>query len=194
MLSQVMRVHREIITSIAFGLALAIVAVVTPGCGQASPETRAREHAAAQLGVDSSDIRITQRGELTTPRHLVVRASTKSGAELTIAVAREGRLLVDGRMRDGFARLVEAERAGARFDELGAERIAGWFGAFAGGLCGEPLSEARGPQVKNEVLPDAHRLSWSFAGDTRVMRCTLTFDNDGRVRDAASEAQPVAAR
>jgi hypothetical protein len=194
MLSSVMRFRRDITTSIAFGLALAIAAFVTTGCGGSTPESRAREHAAARLGVDADDLRITQRGELATPRHVVLRATAGSGAELTVAVARQGSLIVDGRMHDAFARLAQAERAGARFDELGAERIAGWFGAFAGGVCGEPLAESRGSLVKNEVLPDAHRLSWSYAGDARVMRCTMVLGNDGRVRDAVSEAQPIAAR
>jgi hypothetical protein len=187
---------RSIATSLAVAAALLLSAMAS-GCGGGNAEERARRHAAERLGVPVDDLRVTERSDLSTSRHVVLRVSAHDQVQqLTVAVSRKGDLLVDGLQPDAFTRLAKAERLGRRFDELGGTRVAGWFGALAGGHpCGEPISPSPQESVQTEKLPDgSHRLSYRFTDGSKLMRCRLTIAPDGTVRDAVAEAAPVAKR
>src|SRR6266508_2934524 len=119
---------RSIATSLALAAALVVAAVTSSGCGPASVEDRAREHAADRLGVPIETLRVTERSDLSTSRHAVLRVSARGREkQLTVAVARRGSLLVDGLDADAFPRLASAEKLGKHFEELGGARVAGWF-------------------------------------------------------------------
>ncbi len=188
---------RSVATSLAVALALVFAAITTSGCGPASAEERALEHAADRLGVPIETLRVTERSDLSTSRTAVLRVHARGRErQLTVAVARKGSLLVDGLDSDAFTRLASSERLGKRFEELGGTRVAGWFGALAGGHpCGEPVVASIQEVVQVEALPDgAHRLSYRFTDGDKLMRCRVTIAADGAVRDVFSEAAPVAKR
>ena len=186
---------RSVGTSVALAAALVVAAVTTSGCGPVSVEERALEHAADRLQVPVETLRVTERSDLSTGRHAVLRVSAHGRAkQLTVAVSRKGSLLVDALDSDAFTRLAAAEHLGARFEELGGARVAGWFGALGGGRpCGEPVVASVKDTVQVESLPDgAHRLSYRFSDGDKLMRCRVTIAADGLVRDVFAEAAPVA--
>jgi hypothetical protein len=190
---------RSIATSLAVAAALLFSAMST-GCGTDSAEERALQHAADRLGVPEDTLRVTERTDLSTTRHLFLRVSARGRErQLTLAIARKGDAIIDGLEPDAFARLAREERLGPRFEELGGARVAGWFGALANGRpCGEPFGGTRNEQpvaVQVETLADgAHRLSYRFTDGAKLMRCRLTLDHDGTVKDVVAEASPVAKR
>jgi hypothetical protein len=175
----------------AFVLALLAAACASPG----SIESRARAHVAARLKVPSSSLRVTNQSELSTEHHAVVRVMTSDGTALVVALARRGDLVVDGTMSDAFVRLAAAEHLGTRFSVLGADRVAGWYGALGGGPCGEVLP-SRGPSqsVQTTRSSDVIVLVYPFASGRRVEQCRVELDLSGQVRSAAAEALPLATR
>jgi hypothetical protein len=188
---------RSVATSLAVALALVVAALTTSGCGPASAEQRALEHASEHLGVPVASLRVTERSDLSTSRHAVLRISDHNRSkELTVAVARKGGLVVDALEGNAFSRLAAAEHLGSHFDQLGGARVAGWFGALAGGKpCGEPVVASVKEVVQVEALPDGgHRISYRFTDGDKLMRCRLTISPQGAVREAFSEAAPVAKR
>jgi hypothetical protein len=190
---------RSIATSLAVAAAL-LLSAMTTGCGSNSAEERALAHAADRLGIPEDTLRVTERTDLSTTRHVFLRVSARGRErQLTVAVARQGSGIVDGLEPDAFARLARDERLGIRFEELGGARVAGWFGALTNGRpCGEPFAGTQHEApiaVQVENLSDgAHRLSYRFADGAKLMRCRLTLTHEGTVKDVVAEAAPIAKR
>ena len=190
---------RSVATSLAVAAAL-LLAAMTTGCGAVSTEERALQHAADRLGVPEDTLRVTERSDLSTSLHQVLRVSARGlERQLTVAVARQGNLIVDGLQPDAFLRLARAERLGQRFEQLGGTRVAGLFGALSGGHpCGEPFAASQKETVdavQVENLPDgAHRLAYRFTDGAKLMHCRVTLEPDGTVREVVAEAAPVARR
>ena len=171
--------------SILTALGLLILASTGSGCSdQDKYELAAARHAAARLSVDEDTLRVTQRSDLSTDRVAVFRVTDRGTRhQLTVAVPRSGRTVLDSSMPGAFATMARTEHLGARAEELGAVRVAGWFGAF-GGVCGEPIvSKTRG--IGEIALPDGRReITFQFAGPERVEQCHVVLDGQGVVESA----------
>jgi hypothetical protein len=174
--------------SILFGVALLVLA---GACTDQDAYATAAHRAASRLGVAETALRVTQRSDLSTDGHAVLRITEKgSRRQVMVAVANEGHALVDSTAPDAFARLARAEQLGARFDQFGAARVAGWFGAF-GGRCGEPIiTRAQGVGVHARA-DGGHELRFQFAGAGRVEQCDLVLDRQGQVESVNVRPLPA---
>jgi hypothetical protein len=173
--------------SILTALGLLVLATTGSGCSdQDRYEQAAAHHAAARLAVDEGTLRVTERSELSTDGVAVFRITDHGTKhQLIVAVPRSGRAVLDSSMPDAFATMARSEQLGARLDQLGSARVAGWFGAF-GGVCGEPLvSKTNG--IDDIALPDGrHEISFRFAGPERVQQCHVVIDGHGMVESATT--------
>jgi hypothetical protein len=151
----------------------------------------AAQRATSRLGVAQADLRVTSRSDLSTDRHAVYRITERGGRrQLMVAVASQGQVMLDSSTPDAFARLARAEDLGARFDQFGALRVAGWFGSFGGGTCGEPIvTRTNGVHVR-ERADGGHELRFAFAGARQVEECHLVLDRRGQVESVSVSARP----
>lgn len=181
-----------------------ILLLLSLGCAREGEEQRARRYAAEQLGVLTAATRVTTRSDLATEKHSFLRVSVLGDPdrELTVVVPHQGGGLFDSSTPGAFDRVARAENTAQRFDQLGADRIAAWFGALGGGVCRDPLL-MREHNATASVTPDGGvRLSYRFAvipregGAGGVHECILTLAPDGSLRDANVErsAQGSASR
>jgi hypothetical protein len=164
-------------TSLLFAAGLAILATA---CSGEDADLAATRLASTRLG--ASNLRVTERSDLSTERHAVFRITERGGArQLMVAVASGGDAVLDSSTSDAFASLARAEDLGARFDQLGAKRVAGWFGSFGGGACGEPILTGL-PAIRVQTRADGgHELRYRFAEAGRVEECHLVLDGRGVV-------------
>lgn len=172
---------------------LAVLALAA-ACGPASNLDRlARRQGSARLGVPAEAVRVTERSELSTRRHAVLRVSTWEAAprEVTIFIPRDGGDPLDPSIPDAFDRVARAEVARQRLELVGVAHLAGWFGALGGGgKCGEPLSSEQ--PAATPVPGGGLRITYRFAAVDRLGRCTFEVAADGTLREAAAELEPMA--
>jgi hypothetical protein len=165
--------------------------VLASACTSQDAYAVAGHHAASRLGVAEASLRVTERTDLSSARHAVFRITERSGKrQLMVAVPSEGNAVLDSSMPDAFASLARSEDLGARFDQFGAARVAGWFGSFGGGRCGEPIT-ARSKDVHVNAQADGgHELSFAFAGADHLEECGLVLDGHGRVEASSVRSRP----
>ncbi len=171
------------------GLSLLLATGLTfmaSACTSQHGESVAARRATSRLGVDAQALRVTERTDLSTARHAVFRITERGGTrQLMVAVSSQGTVMLDSTTPDAFASLAAAEDLGAHFDQFGAARVAGWFGSFGGGRCGEPIiTRLRGVRV-NPRADGGHELSFQFAGADHVEQCHLVLDGRGRVESVS---------
>jgi hypothetical protein len=181
----------SILASLAGAVVLALLA---SACQVGTPDGPARDRAAKLLGVSPSGLRVTERSELSTRAHEVLRVSAADGQFITVVVNRDGgKVFVDSRAADGFARLASAEHLATAFPALGGVRVAGWFGALGHSACGELVAEEQG-HVTVLDQGDAHVISYRFADAGHLRDCRLELGADGQVLRATAAPAPVAHR
>jgi hypothetical protein len=170
---------------------------VTLACTrQNEEEQRARRHAAQQLGVLSAATRVTTRSELGTDRHRFLRVSVagESGPELTVVVPRQGGGIFDSQTPGAFDRVARAEDTAHRSQQLGADRIAAWFGALGGGLCRDPLHTTERNATLHATDDGGIRVSYRFVTmpegteAAHVRECVVHLAPDGSLRGANVES------
>ena len=110
-------------------------------------EDRVRHYAMAQLGLPAPAMRITPRTELTGDDNDFFQVTADKGRSLVVVVPSVGPIF-DARTAGAFDRVARAEHATERLSQLGAERVAAWFGALGGGVCPPPpLDQAHFTEV-----------------------------------------------
>jgi hypothetical protein len=154
-------------------------------CSPGSPDSRVSRHAAGRLGLESAVLRVTSQTELESPRHRFHLVSRDGVPLLLVVEPREGELF-DARTPDAFDRVARAEDAAARLGQLGAERVALWFGALGGGVCPPPTSTgAHFATVERDAEDTIIRYP---AGPGKI--CAVALAPDGGLRKARLEGAP----
>jgi hypothetical protein len=185
---------RSVVTSLLGALVLALLAFTTACTSTSSQlEARARAHAAARLAAAKGDLVVTERSDLSTDRHAVMRVTAPDGRALTVVVPRGGAEAFDASAPDAFAQLARAENLAERYAALGAVRVAGWYGALGNGPCGELMAHEK-KSVQVEERPDARLLTYRFAAGDKVQLCHVELGLDGEVRRAEADIAPIAKR
>lgn len=167
-------------------------------CTETSEEARVRRMAAERFGVEAGVLRVTRRTDLSTDRHRFYRVSTRVAARptgepetVTLAVSRtDGGLLAPG----SFDQLAREEDASRRIDQLGADRVAGWFGAL-GGACAPPIDDERGTATASRVDDGGVEIRYRFLvpGQT-THECVIQLAPDGSLRGTSTSALGPSAR
>lgn len=174
-----------VLTNLATALSATLV-IGASACGDTAHDSAARRRAATLLHVSAAKLRITERTDLSFGDAVFLRATSRDDPRRTVTVViGDGRVL-DETMPDAFDTLATHVHAARDMEALGADRIAGWFGALGGGgVCGEPLPGDRGAaQTSATPDPDGGQLvRYLFASDVGgVRRCVVDLAPNGAVR------------
>src|SRR5215470_3796926 len=166
----------RLVPSLALAAALA-------ACARGDDD-RVTRYAMAELGKPAASLRIAPRTELTGSDDNFYLVTPEKGPSLVVVVPSVGPIF-DARTPGAFDRVARAERATERLSQLGAERVAAWFGALGGGVCPPPpLDQAHFTEVTRN--PDGSvAISYPAGYERRLgveRTCVIELAADGALR------------
>lgn len=160
---------------------------------------RALAHAARRTGVPTSTLHASQRTDLSTERHRFVRVTAPGDPNFEVTVVLAGdQVVLDSTTAGAFARLVADEDVLHRLPQLGAARVAGWYGALGDPrLCRPPIIDDKHRARLASGVRGPLRLVYDFVpvdeGVGMWRECTIELDDHGAVvvraarRESSSE-------
>lgn len=174
----------RLIPSLALAAALA-------ACARGDDD-RVTRYAMARLGKPAASLRITPRTDLTGAEHTFYLVTPDVGPSLVVVVPSVGPIF-DARTADAFDRVARAEHADERLSQLGAERVAAWFGALGGGACPPPpLDQAHFAAVTHNS-DGGVTIGYPAGIDRKLsveLSCIIELDGDGSLRSGRTIENP----
>ncbi len=171
------------------GLFLLVLATACAGPGD---DGRVARYAALQLGMSSSDLRVTSQSDLTGESHNFYLVTSAKGPELVVVAPRVGPFF-DSRTPDAFSRVARAEDAAARVGQLGAERVASWFAALGGGVCPPPPADQAHFATATRAADGGIRVSYGAPTAQGIQKtCVIDLAPDGGLKQARALEEPRA--
>ena len=168
----------------SLGLAVS-VATGLAACGRGN-EDRALHYAMAKLGKPASALRVTTRTDLTGSENDFFLVTPDNGPSLVVVVPSVGAIF-DAQTPDAFDRVTRTEHAAERLSQIGAERVAGWFGALGGGACPPPTLDLPHFAEVTQSPDGGVQLSYP-AGIERKLgverTCVIELGPDGALKSA----------
>jgi hypothetical protein len=164
--------------------AIAFLSAMTlAACSGDASDERARRHAAARLKADPASLRVTSQSDLDSQRHVFHLVTSDANPPLLVVIPRTGEPF-DGETENAFTRVARAEEATARLSQIGAERIALWFGGLGNKVCPMPASD-QAHFADVERLPSGIRVSYPAGKNSAGKRtCEIDLAPDGSLSSA----------
>jgi hypothetical protein len=157
------------------------LAMILGACGGRGGDERvaafARAHGAA------GELRVSTDTALSTDRTHFYRVDT-SDRELLVVVPSSGEPF-DASTPDAFSRVTQAEEAGSRIAQLGADKVALWYIALGGkcpALPEDPLHFASFTRAADGAVTVSYQVADADTG------CVIQLEPNGSVRQARAEA------
>lgn len=167
------------------------LAALLAACARGDDD-RVTRYAMAELGKPAASLRVAPRTDLTGSEHSFYQVTPENGPSLLVVVPGVGPIF-DARTAGAFDRVSRSEHATDRLFQLGAERVAAWFGALGGGACPPPpLDQAHFADVTTN--PDGSVAIGYPAGVERKlgieMKCVIVLGPDGSLRSGRTIENP----
>jgi len=158
---------------------VAVLVTALAACGGDSETGGVAKRAATALGVPATSLRVTSRSDLDSEQFRFYQVTAPWGPSMIVVAPRDGALF-DDRTPDAFTRVCRGENAVAHLSQIGAERVAAWFGALGGRACPPPPVDQ--PHFATVVHKDDGAVEIGYRSQART--CFIELAADGALRGA----------